>query len=77
MRTTLRIDDDVLAAARCLARANAESVGAALSALARRGLQAVPRAGEGGSEDGFPAFLVPAEARPITLEDVRRGEDEP
>jgi hypothetical protein len=77
MRTTLQIDDDVLAAARSLARANAESVGAALSALARRGLRAAPRAGEGGLEGGFPTFLVPAGARVITLEDVRRGEDEP
>lgn len=38
MRTTLEIDDTVLAAARSLARARGTSIGAALSDLARRGL---------------------------------------
>ena len=39
MRTTLDIDDDVLSAARDLARERRESIGAVLSALARRGLR--------------------------------------
>lgn len=38
MRTTLDIDDTVLAAARSLARAERISLGAAVSLLARRGL---------------------------------------
>ncbi|MCK0111925.1 hypothetical protein MWU75_07220 [Ornithinimicrobium sp. F0845] len=38
MRTTLEIDDQVLAAARSLARSRGISVGAAVSELARRGL---------------------------------------
>lgn len=38
MRTTLEIDDTVLAAARSLARARGISIGAAVSELARRGL---------------------------------------
>ena len=38
MRTTLKVDDDVLAAARCLAAAEGTSLGAALSALARKGM---------------------------------------
>lgn len=38
MRTTLEIDDAVLAAARAMADAEKMSLGAAVSALARRGL---------------------------------------
>ncbi|USQ76580.1 type II toxin-antitoxin system VapB family antitoxin [Ornithinimicrobium cryptoxanthini] len=38
MRTTLEIDDQVMAAARSLARSRGTSVGAAVSELARRGL---------------------------------------
>ena len=40
MRTTLDIDDSVLAAARSLARAERFSIGRAVSILATRGLQA-------------------------------------
>lgn len=40
MRTTLEIDDTVLAAARSLARSRRCSLGAAVSELARRGLMA-------------------------------------
>jgi hypothetical protein len=40
MRTTLDIDDDVLAAARERARLERRSIGATLSALARDGLRA-------------------------------------
>lgn len=39
MRTTLDIDDTVLAAARSLARSRHVSLGEAVSELARRGLQ--------------------------------------
>lgn len=39
MRTTLEIDDTVLAAARSLAANRGVSLGAAVSELARRGLQ--------------------------------------
>ena len=74
MRTTLVIDDDLLAAARVLARTKSESVGRAISDLARRGLSATPRVSHHGS--AFPVFMVPRNARPITLDDVRRAEDE-
>lgn len=40
MRTTLEIDDTVMAAARSLARSRGVSLGAAVSELARRGLDA-------------------------------------
>ncbi len=39
MRTTFSIDDDVLMAAKALARQQKKSVGAVLSALARQGLR--------------------------------------
>jgi hypothetical protein len=72
MRTTLTLDPDVLQAARSLARAQDISIGAAVSQLARRGLkQERPEA-----PSGLPRFHVPPEARVITLEDVKRVEDE-
>ena len=40
MRTTVEIDDTVLAAARSLARRRGLSLGAAVSELARRGIEA-------------------------------------
>jgi hypothetical protein len=76
MRTTLTIDDDLLAAARSLAQARSESLGKAISDLARRGLEATPRVRPNAGGSGFPVFSVPKGARPITLEDVRRAEDE-
>ncbi len=55
MRTTLTIDEDVLAAARALARARGQSLGAAISELARRGLR--PSAPVTYRSD-FPVFEV-------------------
>ena len=72
MRTTVAIDDDVLEAARALARAEGRSIGQVLSELARRGLRpAVP-----GPDGGFPTFPVPPEAAPLTADDVARALDE-
>lgn len=76
MRTTLTIDDDVLAAARSLARARSEPLGQALSELARRGLSSTGPSRGARRAAGFPTFSVPRNARPITLEDVRKAEDE-
>ncbi|MBI3947633.1 MAG: antitoxin [Armatimonadetes bacterium] len=73
MRTTVTLDDDVLRAARSLARARSVSLGAALSELARRGLREDQTIV---ADDGLPVFRVPPGARPITLEDVRKLEDE-
>ena len=66
MRTTLDLDDSVLAAARAIARSEGVSLGAAVSALARRGLAPVAR-GEALSRSGFPVFDVRADAEPLTL----------
>ena len=77
MRTTLTINDDLIAAARSLAQARSESLGKALSDLARRGLNAAPGARRARSTSGFPVFVVPVGgAHPITLEGVRKAEDE-
>lgn len=78
MRTTLTIDDDLLAAAQSLARHRGTTLSAAVCELIRRGLkpqQVYAQAPE--EEDGFPRFQVAEDARPITLEDVRRLEDLP
>ena len=72
MRTTVTIDDDVLAAARALAAAEGLSLGGALSRLARRGLSTDAK-----RPAGFPVFDVPPGARPITLADVQAALDEP
>ena len=77
MRTTLTIDDELLAAARSLARDKSESVGRAVCDLIRRGLNATPRVNKATRSPGFPVFSVPRDAHPITLMDVRRAEDEP
>lgn len=73
MRTTLRIDDDVLAAARSLARLENRSLGDVISDLARRGLR--PRAPRVQPESGLPVFDVPPDAPPITPEMVRAAAD--
>lgn len=72
MRTTLEIDDDVIAAARELARDEGRSIGAVVSDLARRGL--MPARIE--REHGRPVIRSPAGAPPLTPEMVRRALDE-
>jgi hypothetical protein len=77
MRTTLTIDDDVLAAARGLAERERRSVGEVISALARSALR--PVGAGGGVRNGVP--LLPKSrhgkhAIPVTSELVRRLHDE-
>lgn len=72
MRTTLDLHDDVLVAARSLAAEKGISLGAAVSELARRGLQS----GRDRSEGDLPVFEVPADAGPITPEMVDAALDE-
>ena len=70
MRTTVSIDDDVLAVARALAERKGCSLGSALSELARRGLQSGIINNDVTEGTTFP---VPADAGPITSEDVYRS----
>jgi hypothetical protein len=73
MRTTVKIDDDVLEAARSLAQSEKRSIGEILSELARRGLQ--PRS-KIISRSGFPVFDVDDKAPHITPEMVKEAMDE-
>jgi hypothetical protein len=72
MRTTLNLDDDVVAAARELAAGERRSLGSVISALARQGL--TPARVE--ADDDLPVIRVPAGTPPITPEMVRRALDE-
>ena len=72
MRTTLDLDDDVLAAARELAAGERRSLGAVVSQLVRRGLTPARVEAEG----DLPVIRVPAGVAPITPQMVRRALDE-
>jgi hypothetical protein len=74
MRTTLEVDDDVLAAVRAVARATGRPMGQVLSDLARDGLA---RRSVTADDDGFPTIVVPPDAPPITSEMVAAALDEP
>lgn len=74
VRTTVAIEDDVLEAARKLAAAQNRPLGQVVSELMRRGLTARTTYP---SASGFPTFEVREDSPPITLEDVKHGEDEP
>ena len=74
MRTTLSIDDDVLAAARGLADRQRKSVGEVISALARQALR--PEAAAQPTRNGVPLLPVRVDAKPVTLELVNQLRDE-
>ena len=74
MRTTLDIDDDILEAAKALARQSDRTAGAVLSDLARRALTTAPqRPGTGIAEKGVGGF-VPFKSRGglVTNEQIDR-----
>lgn len=73
MRTTLAIDDDVLAAARHLAERENKSVGEVVSTLARQGLSRTARAGKS-ERNGIPLLRRGPQA--VTLELVNQLRDE-
>ena len=72
MRTTLNLDDDLVAAARELAVANRRSLGSVISELARRGLTPARVEADG----DLPVIRVPAGTPAITSQMVRRALDE-
>lgn len=72
MRTTLDIDDNLLAIARVRAREKGISIGAAVSEIMRRGLE-VRRTR---SKRGFPVFEAPPGTPIITNEMVARYRDD-
>lgn len=75
MRTTLAIDDDLLAAAKHLAEREHKSVGEVISALARQGLTRATR-GARTERNGVPLLPNRKSAVPVTLEMVNRLRDE-
>jgi hypothetical protein len=72
MRTTLAIDDDILAAAKHLAERQNKSIGEVISALARQGLARArqPKA----QRNGIP--LLRGGTTPVTMELVNQLRDE-
>ena len=74
MRTTLTIDDDVLAAARGLAEREHKNVGEVISALARQALS--PRKAPRSVRNGVPLLPVRVGAVPVTPELVNQLRDE-
>ena len=74
MRTTLTIDDDVLAAAKGLAARQNKSIGEVISALARQALK--PTNTRRQIRNGVPLLAVRPAAGPVTPELVNQLRDE-
>lgn len=74
MRTTLSIDDDVLAAVKALASLQHKSVGEVISALTRHALR--PAKPSDNSRNGVPLLPMRAGATPVTPELVNQLRDE-
>ena len=73
MRTTLNIDDDVILAAKGLARRDGSSIGAVISELARRGLNGGSAVEASRKNDGFHGFRpLPKRGKPVTNELIDR-----
>ena len=75
MRTTLAIDDDVLAAARVLAEQRKRSVGEIISELARQSLRE-PATGWKRERNGIPLLAPKAGSKPVTDDLVNALRDE-
>jgi hypothetical protein len=75
MRTTLAIDDDILAAAKHLAERDKKSVGEVISALARQGLARGSRTART-ERNGVPLLPTRRGATPVTPELVNQLRDE-
>jgi hypothetical protein len=73
MRTTLAIDDDVLVAAKAMARQQDRSVGDVISDLARRSLRRPTASRE---RNGIPLLSAKPGSSPVTLDIVNDLRDE-
>ena len=73
MRTTLQLDEDVLAAARALAERQGRTLGEVVSELARKGLAptAAPQ-----FRNGIRLMPLRADAKPTTLAEINELRDE-
>ena len=74
MRTTLTIDDDVLAAAKGLAQRQNMTIGEVISALARQALRPAPS--KRTTRNGVPLLPNRSGAPPVTLDLVNELRDE-
>ncbi len=75
MRTTLAIDDDILAAAKHLAERDQKSLGEVISALARQGLSRATRSARA-VRNGVPLLPAQKGGTPVTLELINQLRDE-
>ena len=75
MRTTLAIDDDILAAAKHLAEREQRSLGEVISTLARQGLSRATR-GTRAERNGIPLLPRRKSAMTVTLELVNQLRDD-
>jgi len=73
MRTTLAIDDDVLIAAKAMARQQDRTLGEVISDLARK---ALARPSPKGERNGLPLLGVRPDVAPVTLDAVTALRDE-
>lgn len=73
VRTTLNLDDDVLAIAKAAADAEGVSLGTIVSRLARQGLAGGKPVAD---DDDLPSFSVPPGTPPLTLEQLRAAMDD-
>ncbi len=77
MRTTINLDDDVLLAARGLARRNQTSIGAVVSELARKGLNGDSYGDVEDANVNFYGFRpLPKRGRPVTNDLIDQLRDE-
>ncbi len=74
MRTTLAIDDDILAAAKHLAQRERKTLGEVVSALARQGLAKTTRSRS--ERNGIPLLQKQRGSSPVTMELVNQLRDE-
>ena len=74
MRTTLSIDDDVLAAVKTLASLQRKSIGEIISTLTRQALR--PSQPSGNTRNGVPLLPVRTGAAPVTPELINQLRDE-
>jgi hypothetical protein len=74
MRTTLSIDDDILAAAKEMAETERKSVGEVISALARNALK--PHPSRRVTRNGVPLLTVRPGAPRVTSELVRQLQED-
>jgi len=74
MRTTLAIDDDVMAVAREMASIQRKSVGEVISILARSGMRPAPS--NHPTRNGIPLLTVRPDSPRVTSELVRQLQEE-